>query len=329
MNNIEYINGALRTEAPVTDELLARLLDPASLIYLNHLFSMIITTNQQLDQLKKWIFYGKPFAIAAGNVNFPSIVPTRARAMVRLIHSIMGMNTEAAEMAEALHSYIFKEGAFDSLNLIEESGDQFWYLAIFADAMAVTFENIMDRNNRKLRTRYPEKFNETEAMKRDLEAEKVSLLADKIEEGISLVVPATQDSPAIYKTPTGKLVAGKSVAGQLGHFGDPCIYCGIPHDNVPIGPCRKHPFSHPFTSDERRPLCCVECSQWEEAHHPKGELQLADPLASQLCKLLMPFAGGAGNSEGATEVLERLIQERRTLLQYVSASTTRFDEWRR
>lgn len=22
------------------------------------------------------------------------------------------------------------------------------------------------------------------------------------------------------------------------HFGDPCIHCGIPHDDVPIGPCR-------------------------------------------------------------------------------------------
>jgi hypothetical protein len=22
------------------------------------------------------------------------------------------------------------------------------------------------------------------------------------------------------------------------HFGDPCIRCGIPHDDVPVGPCR-------------------------------------------------------------------------------------------
>lgn len=22
------------------------------------------------------------------------------------------------------------------------------------------------------------------------------------------------------------------------HFGDPCIHCGIPHDDVPIGPCQ-------------------------------------------------------------------------------------------
>lgn len=22
------------------------------------------------------------------------------------------------------------------------------------------------------------------------------------------------------------------------HFGDPCVHCGIPHDDVPVGPCR-------------------------------------------------------------------------------------------
>jgi hypothetical protein len=25
--------------------------------------------------------------------------------------------------------------------------------------------------------------------------------------------------------------------GARGHVGDPCIYCGIPHDNVPVGDC--------------------------------------------------------------------------------------------
>ena len=22
------------------------------------------------------------------------------------------------------------------------------------------------------------------------------------------------------------------------HFGDPCVHCGIPHDDVPVGPCQ-------------------------------------------------------------------------------------------
>lgn len=24
------------------------------------------------------------------------------------------------------------------------------------------------------------------------------------------------------------------------HFGDPCVHCNTPHDEVPIGPCRGH-----------------------------------------------------------------------------------------
>ncbi len=27
----------------------------------------------------------------------------------------------------------------------------------------------------------------------------------------------------------------------LYHFGDPCVHCGIPHDDVPIGPCQGDP----------------------------------------------------------------------------------------
>jgi hypothetical protein len=27
----------------------------------------------------------------------------------------------------------------------------------------------------------------------------------------------------------------------LYHFGDPCVHCGIPHDEVPVGPCQGDP----------------------------------------------------------------------------------------
>jgi hypothetical protein len=30
-------------------------------------------------------------------------------------------------------------------------------------------------------------------------------------------------------------------AQALHHFGDPCIHCAIPHDDVPVGPCRGDP----------------------------------------------------------------------------------------
>jgi len=41
---------------------------------------------------------------------------------------------------------------------------------------------------------------------------------------------------------------GVSHAG-IGHIGDPCFYCNVPHDDVPVGPCagrRKYPWGHPW-----------------------------------------------------------------------------------
>lgn len=29
-----------------------------------------------------------------------------------------------------------------------------------------------------------------------------------------------------------------AVTKDNAHFGDPCIYCGVPHDEVPVGPCK-------------------------------------------------------------------------------------------
>jgi hypothetical protein len=34
---------------------------------------------------------------------------------------------------------------------------------------------------------------------------------------------------------------GKGQMTTLYHFGDPCVHCGIPHDEVPVGPCQGDP----------------------------------------------------------------------------------------
>lgn len=37
------------------------------------------------------------------------------------------------------------------------------------------------------------------------------------------------------------------------HFGDPCIHCGIPHDDVPRGPCTGKPLSTLSSTDRETP----------------------------------------------------------------------------
>lgn len=44
---------------------------------------------------------------------------------------------------------------------------------------------------------------------------------------------------------------------MITHFGDPCIHCGIPHDEVPSGACRGD------TSKARVLAYCIDRQAWE------------------------------------------------------------------
>lgn len=63
----------------------------------------------------------------------------------------------------------------DTVNLIEEAGDLMWYLAILADDLGVSFEEIWERNINKLHVRFPEKYTDHHAENRDLKNERAAL----------------------------------------------------------------------------------------------------------------------------------------------------------
>lgn len=88
--------------------------------------------------------------------------------LIRLMHGAFGLSTEAGEFLDALKKHIFYGKELDRVNLAEEMGDLFWYMAIIADELGVDFESVMDKNIAKLRARYGEKFTEEAADKRDL-----------------------------------------------------------------------------------------------------------------------------------------------------------------
>ena len=90
----------------------------------------------------------------------------------RLLHAGIGMATEAGEFLDALKKHIFYGKELDRVNLKEEMGDLFWYLAIACDELDVEFEPLMERNIAKLKARYGEKFSESKAEKRDLATER-------------------------------------------------------------------------------------------------------------------------------------------------------------
>lgn len=87
-----------------------------------------------------------------------------------VVHAAIGIATEAGEFLDPVKKFIFYGKPFDLTNMDEEIGDLLWYIGIYLNARGKTFEQVMQQNIDKLRTRYPEKFTEAHALHRDLDA---------------------------------------------------------------------------------------------------------------------------------------------------------------
>ncbi len=95
--------------------------------------------------------------------------------IIRLLHGGMGLATESAELVDALKKHLFYGKPLDRTNLVEEMGDLFWYCAILADALDVSFQEVMDKNIAKLKARYGDKFTSHAALNRNLDKERTTL----------------------------------------------------------------------------------------------------------------------------------------------------------
>jgi NTP pyrophosphatase (non-canonical NTP hydrolase) len=91
---------------------------------------------------------------------------------MRLIHSALGVTTEAGELADVIKKHIFYKKPLDIVSLSEEIGDVMWYIALLCDELDLDFESILKANIEKLKTRNPTKFTERDAITRDLSKER-------------------------------------------------------------------------------------------------------------------------------------------------------------
>jgi NTP pyrophosphatase (non-canonical NTP hydrolase) len=92
--------------------------------------------------------------------------------MLKLLHGIMGLDTEQGELMDALKKALIYGKPIDDVNILEEVGDSLWYQSLILDAIGKTFADAMDVNVQKLRARYPEKFTEAQALNRNLPKER-------------------------------------------------------------------------------------------------------------------------------------------------------------
>ncbi len=93
----------------------------------------------------------------------------------RIEHAVMGLVTEAGECMDALKKAKIYGKQLDKVNLMEEAGDIMWYLAILADELGVSFEDMWEKNIAKLRVRFPEKYTNELADNHDIIAERAAL----------------------------------------------------------------------------------------------------------------------------------------------------------
>lgn len=85
----------------------------------------------------------------------------------RLVNGLMGLNGEAGEAIDLLKKYLYQGHDLDKAHLAKELGDVAWYIAVSADALGYTLEEILEMNVEKLRKRYPEGFEAERSMNRE------------------------------------------------------------------------------------------------------------------------------------------------------------------
>ena len=77
----------------------------------------------------------------------------------RLLTAGVGINAEGGEFLEIIKKMIFQGKPWDDHNrehLIIELGDLMWYVAQACMALDVSFEEVIERNVKKLEKRYPD-----------------------------------------------------------------------------------------------------------------------------------------------------------------------------
>ena len=111
------------------------------------------------------------------NINEYLMLTERTRSILETkqldnLHMALGLVTEAGEIADVLKKNLAYNKEIDYINLQEEMGDICWYLAGLCNINGFDFEKILQTNIDKLRSRYPDKFTNENALNRDLDAER-------------------------------------------------------------------------------------------------------------------------------------------------------------
>lgn len=176
----QFQKEAIRTDLEDYSQVQNRLLENSS--SLKTVFDGFLLSSAGMDILKKKIMYNStPIKLLSLDAELGKSIkefPTdfiqkisEKEDLSQLLHYSMGVITESTEIVFALGKAV-KTGEIDKVNLSEEIGDIMFYLAVMATRLGFSLENIMEVNNKKLKKRYPNKFEDSLANCRQLEEER-------------------------------------------------------------------------------------------------------------------------------------------------------------
>jgi NTP pyrophosphatase (non-canonical NTP hydrolase) len=181
-DNNEFARLCFRTSpsdlAPIKERIENIAIEYEMILLMERLVSLIA----KLDHIKKYVFYGKqnPYIeniLANGfRYNKPS---NYSHKNIRIAHSVLGIATEGGELVDMLLKHIKHGFPIDEVNFIEELGDVEWYVAEGSTAINVPMSIIAGTVIEKLKTRFPEKYTDANAIIRDLSVER-SLLESSL-----------------------------------------------------------------------------------------------------------------------------------------------------
>jgi NTP pyrophosphatase (non-canonical NTP hydrolase) len=81
-------------------------------------------------------------------------------------NALLGLSGEVGEITDYFKKNYFHGHPFDRSKIKNELGDVMWYVAQMATAMGYELSEVAEFNIHKLQTRYPEKFNTEDSIRR-------------------------------------------------------------------------------------------------------------------------------------------------------------------
>lgn len=91
------------------------------------------------------------------------------------LHMVFGLVTESSEIADVYKKYIAYGKPLDDVNIKEELGDLLFFIEGLMYFKGWNIEEVRAMNIEKLKTRYPDKYNDFRALNRDLNKERETL----------------------------------------------------------------------------------------------------------------------------------------------------------